>query len=145
MRARDVFVCTPHGIICLRSPSDTASHSANDLDQLKSHRAISGNYVQSSNHEALGAVPHSKCKSQSTHTAVETFLASQAAAPQRFSSFFYLLWGKRGSFHSLLCSLPQTAIGASRFSQLLNGKQHPSKLTLTLRVQSQLLLPEQNK
>lgn len=65
-------------------------------------------------------MPCSKCKCQSTHTAVETFLGLREV-------FFLLLsQEKRGSFHSPLCFFPQTAVSASHFSHLLyNEKETP--------------------
>lgn len=58
--------------------------------------------------------------------------------------FFLLLsQEKRASLHSPLCSFPQTAVSASRLSQLLYKKKHLSKPTLTSWVQCQL--SEQNK
>lgn len=58
---------------------------------------------------------------------------------------FFLLFSqeKRGSFHSPLSSFPQTAVSASRFSQLPYNKKHLSKPTLSSCVQCQL--SEQNK
>lgn len=38
MEAMVVFMGTTDGIICLRCPSDSTSHSADDLDQLKGWR-----------------------------------------------------------------------------------------------------------
>lgn len=140
MKDKAVFICTLHGIICMRSPSDTASHLANDLDQLKTcwpaEDLVCGNYAQTPNHEIPGAEACSKCKFQSMHAAEDTFLASQAAAPWMVSSFFLSIMGERGFFHSLICSLPQTPITASSFSLLLNGAQHPSQPTLALHVRA---------
>lgn len=76
--------------------------------------------------------------SKDTHTAVETFLGSQAAGSGRFSSSCY--HRRKASFHSPLCSFPQTA---TCFSQLLYNKKYLSKPTLTSCVQCQL--SEQNK
>lgn len=83
-------MCTSHSIVYLRCLSESSLHSPNYLDQLKISPAIAGNYIQTPKCETLRAVPYSKCKCQSMHAAVETFLGSQAAALWRFSSSCFL-------------------------------------------------------
>lgn len=73
----------------LRSLSESSLCSPNYLDQLKICHAIAGKYIQIPKGETLKAMPHSECKCQSAHTAVETFLGSQAAASGGFSSSCY--------------------------------------------------------
>lgn len=140
--SRVVFICTFHGIVCLRSLSESSLRSPNYLDQLKNCHAIAGNYIQTPKCETVRPMPYSNYECQSTYTAVETF-RGQPGCCLREVFFLLLSQEKRASLHSPLCSFPQTAVSASRFSQLLYKKKHLSKPTLTSWVQCQL--SEQNK